>query len=67
MEKEREVSTFIIFSSRLVDDGAVLKTAKVEHSNTAISTTTYKNINTIGAEADIEDLLVVCNELSFGS
>lgn len=47
----------------LVDDGAVLETAEIEHAHTAVGATTDEDVYASGTEADIEDFLVVGNQL----
>lgn len=41
----------------------MLKAPQIKHSHTAISTTAYKNIDAVGAEANVIHLLVVSNQL----
>ena len=44
----------------------MLETAEIEHANTTVGSTTDKDINATCAEAYIEDLLVVGNQLCLG-
>jgi len=43
----------------------MFKTPQVKHTHTAVSTAADKNIDTVGTESDIVDLLVVGNQLRF--
>lgn len=58
--------TFIDFLARLVDDGAVFETSKIEHPDTAVCAAGNEDVHAVGAEADIKDFLVVGDELGFG-
>lgn len=60
-----EVTSFI-FPSGLVDDGAVLQTAQIEHADATVLSAAHEYVNTVGAEADIVNLLVVGNQLCLG-
>ena len=51
----------------LVDDGAVLQASQIEHSYTSISAAADKDVDAARAKSNIEDLLVMCNQLRFGS
>ena len=44
----------------------MLETAEIEHANTTVGSATDKDINATCAEAYIEDLLVVGNQLCLG-
>ena len=44
----------------------MLETAEIEHANTTVGSTTDKDINATCAEAYIEDLLVVGNQVCSG-
>jgi hypothetical protein len=59
--------TVTVLVGGLVDDGAVLEAAEIEHAHTAIGATAYKNIHTTCAESHIEDFFVVCDQLRLGS
>lgn len=56
----------LLLLTRLIDDGTMLEASQVEHSYTPIGAARDKHVNTIGAEADIIDLLVVRDELRLG-
>lgn len=58
--------TSVILARRLVDNGRMLQATQIKHSNTAVLTATDKDIDAVGAEADIIHLLVMCNELRLG-
>jgi hypothetical protein len=59
------LTTFVVLFRWLIYDGAVFEAAKVEHSYTTICATTDKNIDALGAEADVEDFFIVGDELGF--
>jgi len=66
------MGTFPVFVAglllgRLVDDGAVLQTAQIEHPHAAICAAADEHVNAAGAEADVEDFLVVRDQLRFRS
>ena len=52
--------------TRLVDDGAVLEGAEIEHTNAPVGAAGYEDVDTICAEADVIDFLVVRYQLRFG-
>lgn len=43
----------------------MFQTSQVEHSYAAICAAAYEYVDTVGAEPDVENLLVVSNELGF--
>lgn len=62
--------TFVFVTSfvgRFVDDSTVLQASQVKHAHTAISTTAHKHIYASCTETDIKHLLVVRDQLCFGS
>lgn len=58
--------TFVILGSRLVDNGAVLEAAEVEHADTAVGAAGDEDVDAVGAEADVEDFFVVGDQLGLG-
>lgn len=58
--------TFINFLTRLIDDCTMFEASKVKHPDTAVRAARDKDVDAVGAEADIEDFFVVGDELSFG-
>lgn len=58
--------TLLGFIRRLVDDRTVLKTAKIKHTDAPIGPTADEYVHAVRAKADVENLLVMSNELSFG-
>lgn len=53
----------LLFLRRLVNDGAVLETSQVKHSDTAICSTRDEDIDAVGAEPYIIHFLVVRDQL----
>jgi len=43
----------------------MFKTSEIEHPYTTVSTTAYKNVNTIRAKADIKNFFIVRYQLCF--
>ena len=58
--------TFVGFFGGLVDNGAVLEAAEIEHADAAVGAAADEDVDAVGAEADVEDFFVVGDELSFG-
>lgn len=58
--------TSVILARRLINNGRVLQAAKVKHADTTILAAADKDVDTVGTESHIIDLLVVCNELCLG-
>jgi hypothetical protein len=44
----------------------VFQTAEVEHAHATVGTTRHEHVNAAGAEAHIEDFLIMCDQLGFG-
>ena len=44
----------------------MLETAEIEHTHTAVGAAGDEDVDTVGAEADVEDFFVVRDELSLG-
>lgn len=57
------MQTFVVFGSWFVDDGAVLETSKIKHAHAAVGAAGDKDVDAVGAEANVEDLFVVGDEL----
>ena len=51
--------TFVGFFGGLVDDGAVLEAAEIEHADAAVGAAADEDVDAVGAEADVEDFFVV--------
>lgn len=58
--------TFIVLGCWLVDDGAVFETPEIKHAYASVGSTAHKDVDTLGAEANVKDLLVVRNQLRLG-
>lgn len=65
-ERRRRRHTFVDFLARLVDDGTMFEASEIEHANATIRAAGDEYIDTVGAEADVEDFFVVSDELCFG-
>jgi hypothetical protein len=55
--------TSVVLARGLVYNGAVLQTPQVKHTDTAVLTARNEDIDAVGAESHIVDLLVVRNQL----
>ena len=72
-EGERGGRTFVVvaaaavffFVGGLVENGAVLEAAEVEHADGAVGAAGDEDVDAVGAEADVEDFFVVGDQLRF--
>lgn len=55
-----------VLTRRLIDDGRMLQAAQIKHTNAAILTTAYEDVDRVGTEPYIVNFLVVRNELRLG-
>ena len=58
--------TLIILRRRLINNRTMLQTPQVKHPHAPISATAHENIYAVRAEAHVEDLLVVRDQLRLG-
>ena len=54
-----DARTFVGFFGGLVDDGAVLEAAEIEHADAAVGAAADEDVDAVGAEADVEHFFVV--------
>lgn len=59
--------TSIVLAGWLVDDGRMLQTTEIKHSNTTVLPTADKHINTVCAEAHVIHFFVMGDQLRLGS
>lgn len=59
MERLGRKLTLLVLISWFVDDRTVFEASQVEHAHATVSTTADEDINTVSAESNVVNLLVV--------